>query len=367
MRTISEDASDFLTRLVPFVESDGARNLNQISRDLPIPYQTLRKRMMNLKERGIVVASVPDVEKIGLERIRASFYLTSPEKEVKALFGGLHQSAGLRSYARAMISQKFDCEFAIPRRTLDQLSTLLGSLEEMKLIRGVKLQRLVWKEILMLKTQFFDYAKGEWDVDFTRLSGDPSVEIPAMSEPVRFDYPDLLMIRDLEVDSWIKTVEMARKAGLSFGDAVYHLNNHVLARKLIKSFRLRWNGRKEAWLKHSIMGTLFEFKEMTDEKARHAMSIMTSNPFTWSHMRTENGNYLVEALFPVSVFQDAIQYVSSQLRSVGLRPRLYIKDWSCVSTFTIPYTLYNKERAAWDFNSEHALEYTLQMIKTYSS
>lgn len=366
MRHISEDASDFLTKLVPFVDRDGARNLTEISKQLSIPYTTLRTRMVNLNERGIVVAAVPDVEKIGLERVRASFYLTAGEKDLKPIFGGLHQSAGLRSYARSMIDQEIDCEFAIPKGTFEELSALLSKLEEMRLIQGFRTRRLIWKEILMLKTQFFDYSKGEWDVDFSRLTGDPSVRIPVMSEPVRFDYSDLVMIKDLEMDSWLKTVELAKKANLEVGDAIYHLNKHVLGKKLIKTFRLRWNGRKEAWLKHSIIGATFVFKEIPEENARHAISVLTSSPFTWSHMRMEDGTYLAEALFPISQFQEAIQFISNQLRTVNLQPRFYMKDWSCVSTFTIPYMLYNRERHAWDFGAERALQYTLQMINTYS-
>jgi DNA-binding Lrp family transcriptional regulator len=370
MRTVSESASDFLSKISPFVRSDGARNLNEISRELSIPYQTLRKRMVNLKKEGISILAIPDFEKLGLERFRVFFRLQkSTSNSVKAFFGGLHQSSGLKIYSRSMYSQIFDCEFAIPRGTFSELEKLLHKLEEMELITDVESTRIKWKEVLMLNGKLYDYSKKEWDVDFSTLSGNPSsVEIPEVSKPERVDFSDLLMIKELEADPWIKVVELAKKVNLEGGDTAYHLNNHIFHKKLIKSFRLKWNGTKEAWLKHSIVNLTYLFKRVPEEDIRHAMSIFTSSPFTWSHSVTEDGSYLAEVMLPVSQYSEATQYFSTQLRLTDLRPlSIFEEDWSCASTFTIPYMLYNKEKSAWDFNSEHALEYTLQMIKSYSS
>jgi hypothetical protein len=369
MRTISQNAADFLTKLTPFVESDGARNWNQISREMPIPYQTLRDRMAGLKEDGMTILAIPDIEKIGLERIRGSFRLSKDHlNDVKSFFGGLHQSAGLRTYARLLLNQFFECEFLIPKVSVAELTNLLNKLEETGYIEDAKIKRLLWKDFLNLKTEFYDYSKKEWDVDFSSLSSDPSsFQIPSKSEPERFDYSDLLMIKELEMNSWIKSVEIAKRLGITFGDTIYHLNNHVFGRKLIKSFRLRWDGTREAWLKHSIVLAIISFRKISDEDLRHAISVLTSNPFTWSHMRTDDGTYLAELAFPIPQFPDMLQQISSKLLHLGLAPEFFVKDWSCLSTFTIPYLLYNQERSAWEFNAKNALEYTLQMVKTYST
>jgi hypothetical protein len=368
LRTISEDASDFLARLIPFVESDGARNLNQISRDMPIPYMTLRKRILKLREKGFAVDTIPDVDKLGLERIRASFELSSSfEKDIRALFGGLHQSAGLRSYFRHLVKNNFDCEFSIPQGTRVELEELLRKLEDMGIISDWRLRKILWKDFLMLKAQFYDFSRGEWDVDFSTLVGDPStVQIPTKNSQEHFDYPDLLMLKDLELDTWMKTVDLAKRAKLGLPDAAYHLNRHVFGKKLIKCFRFRWIGTKDAWLKHSIVSSTFVFNGISDENTRHAMSILTSLPFTWSHLRTEDGTYMAEVMIPTPKFSETMQFISTQLRSLELKPDFLMKDWSCSSTFTIPYLLYNRENSSWQFDSEYALRYTLQMIKTFS-
>jgi hypothetical protein len=368
LRRPSDNSANFLARIIPFVESDGARNLNQISRDLGIPYQTLRFRMMHLKDEGISVLAVPDIEKLGLERIRVSFKTAAFIKDASPLFKGLHETAGLRSYCRALDSHIFDCEFAITRGRFSELRRLFDKLEEMEIIQKADLKKLIWKEVPMLKTKFYDYSKGEWDVDFSSLAGDPSsVEIPAKSEPESIDYSDLVMIKELELNPWIKTVELAKKSDVAIGDAAYHLNRHIFGKRLIKSFKLTWSGTKEAWLKHSIILKTYVFREISDEDARHAISILSSIPFVWSHMMLEDGTYMAETNLPISQYSEATQYVSSQLRALDLTPsQTFEKDWSCLSTFTIPYMLYNKNRSVWEFSAEHALEYILQMIKTYS-
>ena len=364
MRTPNDNPAEFLTRIVPFVNADGARNLNAICRELSIPYQTLRFRMNKLRERGISVIPFVDSYKLGLQRVRASFDLSKDVQNPKALFGGLHQKGGLRYYSRSLFTHELDCEFLIPKGSLSELDKLLGGLEEMKLIENVEYSSVLWKDIFMMKTKYFDYESGQWDVDFSRLVGDPSVEIPkrSLGNP-HLDYSDLLIVKSIELDPWIKVVDIAEKVRLSVGDVSYHLNRHVFGNGLISSFRLRWIGTKEAWSKHSIVAQTFVFENLSDELTRHAMSIMTATPFSWNHMRTEKGTYIAELLIPVSHFPETQSYISDKLRPLGLKPITHHIDWSCTSNFTIPYTLFDKGR--WELNAEKTLGYVLQMISQY--
>ena len=367
---------NFIARILPYVEDDGARNLLKIARELSIPYESLRFRMLRLKEMGLSIVPIPDFEKLGLERVRAFMKLPHDTKEVKALFGGLHQSAGLKIYSRSIHNHTFDCEFAIPKGTFGELERLILELEEMKIVQEPDLKKMLWKEVFVLKTDFFDYPAGEWDVDFSRLLGNPSTaqipegrgtEMLTRNKKSRIDSNDLFMIKEIEADPWIKNVELARKLKISFEDSLYHLNKHVFGKKLIKNFRLRWIGTKEAWLKHSVIALTYVFRNTSNETARHAMSILTAMPFTWSCTMTEDGTLFAELLFPVAMYMEGIQHISSELRALDLTPEVLVRDWSCSSTFTIPYLLYNRNHSRWEFNVEHALEYTMQMVKTYSN
>jgi hypothetical protein len=336
---------------------------------LGLPYQTLRFRMLHLKDQGISILPFVDTGAIGLERIRVFFKMTDRKlaDNVKPFFGGLHQSAGLNYYGRHLFTHNFDSEFRVPEGSIDEITKLFQRFQEMKMVDDVEIHKLVWKDILNLKTQFFDFGSSEWDIDFSRLAGDPSVRIPPVSHVSRFDYNDLQILKELEIDPWAKVVDIAKKTNIPERDVAYHLNKHVFGRKLISGFRFRWVGTKDAWAKHSIIAMTFLFRDISPEEARHAMSIFTANPFTWTHTQSNDGLYLVETLIPISQLPDSVQYLSRRLRSVGLAPtEVYYPDWNCVSSFTIPYMMFDQGKHGWDFNAEKSLEYTLQSVKTYS-
>ncbi len=326
--------------------------------------------MLHLKDQGISVLPFVDTAKLGLQRYRVFFRMSNLKlaENVKPFFGGLHQSAGLGYYSRSLLSHKFDTEFAIPVGTQNDLEQLLRMLEESKMIQAAEMHKVEWRDILMVKTQFFDFTTGEWDIDFSRLTGDPSVRIPKPAECVRFDYTDLLIIKEVQMNAWAKVVDIAKSTKIPERDVAYHLNKHVLGRKLITNFRFRWIGTKEAWAKHSVFAMTFMFRDISAEEARHAMSIFMANPFTWNHLYSTDGIYLVETLVPIGQLPEVTQYLSGRLRSVGLTPtEVYYPDWNCVSGFTIPYMLYDQDHRGWKFTAERAFDYTLQSVKAYSS
>ena len=310
MRTPNDNPADFITRIVPFVDRDGARNFNEICRELNIPYQTLRLRMSRLKVLGKSIIPIVDTDKLGLQRVRVSFDLSRDVRDQRSFLGSLYEKAGLKFYSRCLVTQDNECEFMIPKGSFSEFSKLLRALEEMNLIENVWCNPIVWKSFMMMKTKYFDYESGEWDIDFSRLVGDPSERIHITTTPSSFssssfceecklDYTDLLIIKSLELDPWIKVVDLAKKVNVPVGDISYHLNRHVFGNKLISYFRLRWVGTKEAWSKHTMLAQTFVFEGLSHELARNAMSIMSATPFSWNHSLSEDGTYKVELLIPV--------------------------------------------------------------------
>jgi hypothetical protein len=84
-------------------------------------------------------------------------------------------------------------------------------------------------------------------------------------------------------------------------------------------------------------------------------------------MMMEDGTYAAEVTFPLSQYPGATQYLSKELGAIKLRPSQVLeKDWSCSSTFTIPYMLYDRESSKRNFNAEGATEHVIQMVKGYA-
>lgn len=365
MRIANDDVSQFLTKVIPYVAIDGARNLNKISRELSIPYQTLRFRMIHLSDQGISILPVINTENLGLERIRVVVDLSPDVTNLRSFFGGLHQTAGLHYYSRSLISQKYDCEFMVPFGLKSELNRLLSGLEEMEIIRNPRIRKLEWKEVMMMKTADYDYEQQEWDVDFARIVSDPSLKIPSPRHSDDFDHLDLLIIKNLQAEPWCKVVELAKKLKVTDGDISYHLNRHVFGKRQIGGFRFRWVGTKDAWSKHSVIGLTMVLNQISDESARHAMSIITALPFAWNHMRSEDKSYIAELLVPTKHLPETFQYLSDKLRGMGLVPEIMYPDWSASSNYTIPYLMHSDENG-WRFNADESLGYVLQMMQTTS-
>ena len=364
MRTPSDDVKLFLSKMTPYISADGARNLNKVSRELDIPYQTLRFRMLRLAKQGIGILPLVSAESLGLERIRASMRISKDVKDPQSFFTGLHQTAGLHYFARTMFEQDFDSEFMIPAGTRLELTRLLNGLQEMGVVKDFVLRRLDWKEILMMKTELYDYEQEQWDVDYSSIASDPSMKLPSPNPSDRFDHVDLLIVKSLQLDPWVKVVDLAKKFNMTEGDVSYHVNRHVFGRRQVPGFRLRWVGTKEAWSKHSILGITTVFKDLTEESFRRAMAIVTSNPFAWNHMRAEDGTYISELLVPTPQIPETFQHLSDGLRSMDLKPQIMNVDWACSNSFTIPYMMHD-EQLGWTFNAEKSLASVLQTLQSF--
>lgn len=368
LRPSRDEPANFLASISPFIENDGARNMNEISRRLHIPYQTLRFRLLNLRNQGITVAPIIDESKLDLSRFRVSFDLSDEVASIQPFFDGLHQNAGLKYFARSMNSNTFDCEFLIPRGKEKELDKLMQALQEMNLIENPKVSKLQWKEFLKLRTEHYDYENASWDIDFDSLAGNPShsstIQRVYPEKANGFDHLDLEIIKCMEIDPWIKLVDLAIKLQTPTGNIAYHMNNHVVKKKLIKTFKLKWTGSKDAWSKHTLLGMVYVFNSLSEESMRHAMSIFTAAPFVWNHMKGDDGLYMAELLVPVSFLPDTLHYLSENLRKSKLKPdEILYPDWSASMNYTLPYLMHT-EGKGWELSAESCLGNIIQMIKT---
>jgi hypothetical protein len=320
--------------------------------------------MMRLKDQGIEIYPLLEPQKIGLERVRVGFELSSDFANHVSLFEGLHQKAGLIFYSRPLFSDRFDTEFLVPKGSVRELRTLLRTLEKMKIMTNSIAQEILWKQIVMMKTAYYDYEEGEWDVDFSRLRGDPSVKLWTRKVESKFDHSDLLIIKMLQLNPWAKAVEMAKMLRVTPEDAAYHLNKHVIGLKQIPGFSTKWIGHRDAWAKHSIIPITFVFEKLSEISRMRVMPVISSIPFTWNHMLLKDGTYMTELLIPVTHLVETMKYLSDNLGHERLMPLANYLDPAYTSGFTIPYMMHDIEKG-WTFNAEESLAYIVEMIRSY--
>jgi hypothetical protein len=360
LRIPRDNVREFLSRISPYVLSEGARNFHRISKELSIPYGTLRFRMLRLKDQGISIVPVIDMKKIGLERFDVSFEISPETKSFnhKSFFLALHNSAGLIHYSRYLFSQSVNCEFVLPEEKKGELRKILRSLERSKLITRPVTRKISWKEIISMKTEFFDYKRGEWNIDYSKLSpgGAPRPRESAQERFEYYDRTDLMIIKSIQSEPWIKSIEMAKSMGLSDSDIAYHLNNHVIGKGQIPGFRFKWVGTKDELSKHLIVPVNFLFKSLDERSQRRIIPIVTAPPFTWSHWLCEDGTYVAELLVHASQMSETMRFLSSHLESGNFKPdAILFPDLSWTQDFVIPHSLHTKEEG-WRFEAETAVK-----------
>lgn len=368
-----DDFQQFLNRMVRYIEEDGARNVRKIAMDLDIPYQTAWFRLNRLNEKGLSIVPVVDVAKLGLSRFRVTLRLSDVIQDVYSFMKALHYAAGLHYFARSLVDHGFDCEFMVPGDKKSELEHLIRSLSEMRLVHEISLHEIKWKEMFMMKTEYYDYLNGEWTVDFSHLrtNVNPSHNIESdtsfsSTDRREVDHLDLMIIRALQMNPQVKSADIAATLHRTDSDIAYHLNKHIIGTKLVPSFRLKWTGTKDAWAKHSVVMMTYVFRKISDESLRHAMAIFSSVPFTWNHLRTLDDGYHSELLIPIGYLSETMKYLSDNLRKLRITPdRIFYPDWSCYMNYTIPYFMHDAE-SGWNFASEKNLAQMLQVVKPFS-
>jgi DNA-binding Lrp family transcriptional regulator len=350
----SKDTKEsFLSKIKPFVERDGARNVAEIARGLRIPYQTVLFRIKKLYERGITIHGSVDLNKLKLGRIFVSFRLSPDlEKSKEDFFSSLNESSYLTYVARYQVERRFITEFSVPFGHFPQFKRLLRDLEGTGLIYDVQVDELAWRQPLMMRAEYYDNEHGEWDVDWSGLLDVPFHQFPSVSEPESFDKLDLLIIKELQLDVRQPLKSIARKIRAEALEVFRHYHNHVLGKKLIQAFLLRWIGTEQSWSKHGIILVNLSF---LNADARKVAPIVLKIPFVTSHSLSVDGKlYMCQLAVPINQLTDTLRYLTdSNLPIENNEHVFHFIDWNFARSYVIPYPCYTEE--GWSFDATEAM------------
>jgi DNA-binding Lrp family transcriptional regulator len=360
VRTGVAAKNSFLTRLLPFIERNGGRNVAEVARGLGIPYQTALFRIKKLYERGITIHGSVDPNKLKLGRMLVSFRLsTKLENTKKEFFSSLNEVSYLTYVGRYQVEPRFVTEFSVPFDHYVEFRRMLSQLEEMGLIEDVQLFELSWRQNITMRAEYYDYENNEWDVDWSSLRDVPFHQFPSPSEPTEFDKVDLLILKELQLDVRQSLKSIARKANVSHMDLFRHYRNHVLGRNLVQTFVLRWVGTKQAWSKHGIILANLCFLN-TD--ARKVAPVVLRLPFLTSHALSVDGRlYICDLAIPINQLSSTLRYLTDANLPITDDHVLHFLDWNFAMGYVLPYHTYTDE--GWSFDATSAIGRIVQALR----
>ncbi|MEM3130871.1 MAG: hypothetical protein QXX78_07270, partial [Nitrososphaerota archaeon] len=216
---------------------------------------------------------------------------------------------------------------------------------------------------LSLNAKYFDFDKWEWKIDWNNLeSPDVNVEQPFESEPLKdplVDYQDLLILKELQMDSLRPLSEIAKKLNMNPRTILYHFNEHIIRRGIINQYYIKW------WYKtiseREKVSLILQAYNISEKKVRILKEELEKSPFTFFDAYSlEDKIYIAQQLLPAIYINDALKYLMRIKKIHGINDfdLEFIEE---EEAFTIPYENFD-ERENWLFDKEKILKELLQPL-----
>ena len=325
---------------------------SEISRRTKVPIPTVRYILRNrLPKLGFTITIAINHGVLGLQRYMVTLEShLSPRymSELLSMFGELFY---LRYYTYLLKERKFLTIFTVPPKYSNDFIAFLDSLKSIQIIDDYSVKKLLYMRVLPFRVDSFDFKRGVWKQNWfeNRFS------IPEIYEDVnissKIDKIDLLILKELEKDAFIKYIDLARKLKLTRQTIKRHFE-HVV--KAIYMYAVMWVPR---WNPDLVSAPIL-VKALDVEEARSAI---INVPFTYAEIRTIDDEYLGLALAPSIGLYKMIKYIGERVKIESLD----FLDMENTLSFTIPYNLFN-ERSGWLNPYEPGIEKIMEKIELLS-
>lgn len=345
----------------------GPRNIAQIARYLQLPATTVRfrvKRMlsdsilflhlnpyhtnMGLKKVVLFVEATPGYEDDLLDCLRLNDFWIF----LCRIYGPYEGCGGI---------------WTIPKEKIEVFHSFLKSLKEVGLARNFE---VIWSTCfhgIPVRRRWFSIENGawlfhwdEWISEVERIEGElPYTLVEPEDWPIRVDYEDLLIIKELEKDARSSMTDISKTLGIPLQKIKYHFLEHILKRDLIESYQVEIYR-----FPFPFRQTLFVKLEFDDyeKMAKFALS-MLDKPFATFVGKVLGENALVIHIrLPKSEFRKFISALSTLIRKGLLKQYHYvIQDIYQTWRETIPYQCFEKGR--WNYDNEKYYEELRKRLK----
>jgi DNA-binding Lrp family transcriptional regulator len=337
-------------KLVRSIQDVGPRNIALLSRLTKAHPETIRYKVKRqFKKLGIRIHAEVDYRKLGLVPIWTDMrfspkYGGSP----KSVFETLNKYAYLVYYAKQLPQGNFACLFTIPEGKKSQHEDLLSYMKKTGMLESYSLAEAVGNRINRMDPRFFNFNSGGWEIDWNAVKQGPGSEMKVRGEvkAVKVDRYDLLLVKELQIDSLQHLVSVARKVKVHAKTLEYHYRAHVQEEKLVPSYFLRWSHDIERSVAHTVLITTLTFRGLGSD-FRRVQRVVSKIPFLWAEYVYKDGTYVAFLYTPIREAVTTLEYLNSELPGLYEKVEMsYVKKGEA-NLFTIPYEMF---RDGWNYD-----------------
>ena len=348
---------DRIASLVNAINRVGIENVALLSRLTGIPTETVRYMIKKrFPELGLFVGLHVDYDKLGLERNFAILEF-APDiiEHAPELLKTLSKGAFLTYRCREVLRPRDIANFGVPASQKRLFRSFLDQMLREKILLNFKIEPLEWVRNLALRSEYYDFKQNRWSIDWKRVSSlkEPPPAPPMTIEPPikpDIDLTDLLVIKELELQSWRSFSDIANRIGINDRTVRWHHTKHV--KPLIRSFHVhRLSVGSEGLAK--LVGLIHGFNHLSREEFKAVRLLFNNFPFTWNEAGRNDGYYRVVSTIPSEYFVEALQFLNANLQKQLTKWEVYTLDMSTSHWYTIPYENYG--RNGWYFDSDRAM------------
>jgi len=333
----------------------------EISRRLGQFKESVRYRYKEkILGKGIAVQAAIDHEKLGLRRVVFIIeFADEYERYAQPILIAMSDLCYVTGFERVMPNGTYLVNASVPEEIVDQYIGFMRTLEARGLFRCVKTLAFDWFRIVPMHAKYYDFDTGRWDFDWSNLLK-PEVWEYRPTRRARFDYTDLLIVKELRSDGTKPLVDIAKEIGINYKKLTWHYNTHVRQRSLIRGYTLNWMGtrydfklEKALHRRHRYFRIDLLAGNLSETERMELMAKTNALPFLWAEAGGKN--YWAQFAFPVDNVVEAYQYLTNAVQPLKDRVQLTVMDQTNALSFNISYRLFDEQRRAWTFDQGQLL------------
>ncbi|MDV3277769.1 MAG: hypothetical protein LYZ69_04795 [Nitrososphaerales archaeon] len=356
-----KDINVLTAQLVHLITELGP-DIPEISRRLGQFKESVRYRYKEkILGKGFGIFGSIDHEKLGLKRV-VLFADFAPEyrEYAQAVLTAMNELCYVVYFEKRMIDDDYLIMASVPSEYVEAFISFMVKLKENGLFTKLGTTTFDWFRNIPMRAELYNFDTGRWDFDWSPLTTSEAAS-HRPSERVKFDYTDLLILKELQIDATKTLTEMAKKLNVNYKMLVWHYRNHVRDRGMVRGYAEVWMGTKydtriEKALnrRHRYQKLVLVAKNLREVDRMKLMSAMNGLPFLWSESVGATC-YACELFFPVEMVTEALQYLTKATANVKETTSIMFMDQTQALAFTISYKLFDHVEHKWTFNEAELL------------
>ncbi len=358
-RELEDDVNSRTVQLVRLLTELGP-DVPEIARRLGQFKESVRYRYKEkILSKGFAVQAAVDHERLGLKRIIliVDFPVTY-RNYAQAILTAMSEVTYVVGFARSLIGGEYVVNLSVPTELVEEVREFLLGLKDRGLFSRLEIVEFDWARTAPMKPEFYDFDTGRWDFEWQNPTPEDYQAAAYMpSQRGKFDYADLLIMKELQMDANRSLKEMSEKLNINYKKLAWHHSAHVCSQKLLRGYTVNWMGTRYDYnlervlhRKHRYFAVDFIVRDVNEFETMTLRQQIDRLPFLWGE--AAGRNYFAELAVPVDYVVEGLQYLGNASSAVKDKTSIYAIDQTEAARFTIPYSMYDQASKSWMYDKD---------------